>query len=229
MQEIYPLAGIAEPVNSLSHLAAAAFFLYLSSYLLRGRGQQLGHVVSLSVFGFSCVLLLSMSGIYHLLDNDGGAARDVFQRLDHAAIFILIAGTFTAVHYVRFEGAWRWGMIAGVWTASLLGVILKTVYFHDTPEVLGLAAYLGLGSLGLVSGAALWYRYGFTFIKPLVYGGLAYSLGAVLEFFRQPVLIPGVIGPHEVFHVAVLMGIGFHWWFIHSAIDQAHRYARATA
>ena len=50
-------------------------------------------------------------------------------------------------------------------------------------------------------------------------GGLAYTIGAIFEYLRQPVLIEGVVGPHELFHVAVVLGIGFHWWFIYHSLE----------
>ena len=108
---VFSIAGFSDPVSSLSHLAGAMVFALLSIILLqRGRGD-FGRMASLSVFAFSSVLLLSLSGVYHLL-TPGTAGREVLQRLDHAAIFVLIAGSFTPVHAILFRGAWRWGMLA---------------------------------------------------------------------------------------------------------------------
>ena len=59
-----------------------------------------------------------------------------------------------------------------------------------------------------------------SFIQPLVLSGLAYSLGGITEYFHWPVLIPGVLGPHEIFHVAVIAGIGFHWHFIGQCLNK---------
>jgi channel protein (hemolysin III family) len=170
-------------------------------------------VASLSVFVFSCVLLLSLSGVYHLLTPDT-AARGVLLRLDHAAIFVLIAGSFTPVHAILLRERWQQYLLAGIWGAALTGLVLKTVYFDATPPWLGLLMYLGLGWLGLISTVALARRFGVRFVLPLVWGAAAYTLGALADFLRWPVLVPGVIGPHEVFHFAVLAGISFHWAFI---------------
>jgi len=170
-------------------------------------------VVSLVVFACSCVLLLSMSGVYHLL-SPSGVPRYVLHRLDHAAIFILIAGSFTPVHAILFRGAWRWGMLACVWAMAITALTLKTVYFSSMPEWLGLLLYLGLGWFGLVSGIALARRFGFRFIRPLVWGALAYTLGALVDFLDWPDPFPAVFGAHEIFHLAVLAGISFHWKFI---------------
>ena len=106
---IQPIPGFSEPFSSLSHLLAAGMFAALGLYLLYRNGGNRGRILGLSVFVFSCVFLLSMSGVFHLL-QPGGAGRDVLQRLDHAAIFVLIAGTFTPLHMMLFQGWRRWGI-----------------------------------------------------------------------------------------------------------------------
>lgn len=206
-------AGFSEPVSSVTHLAGAAVFAVLAVALLRrGRGAR-GRLAALWVFALSCVLLLSLSGIYHMLAPDS-AWRGLFKRLDHAAIFLLIAGSFTPVHIILFRGGWRWGMLALIWGLALAGLTLKTVYIDTMPEWLGLAMYLGLGWMGVFSGVILARRYGLRFIHLVLWGGLAYTAGAVFEFLRWPVLLGGFVGPHEIFHLAVLAGIGCHWAFI---------------
>ena len=99
---IYAIAGFTEPFSSMTHLLAAFVFLIISIFLIRrGRGNC-ARMIFLSVFSFACFFQFSMSGVYHLLD--AGSARDILQRLDHAAIFILIAGSFTSIHGILFTG-----------------------------------------------------------------------------------------------------------------------------
>src|SRR4051812_15392231 len=207
------IPGFSEPFSSLSHLGGAVIFAWLGVSLVRdGRGSA-GRMASLAVFAFSCVLLLSLSGVYHLL-APGGTPRDVLHRLGPAAIFLLIAGSFTPVHAILFRGVGRWGMLAIVWTMAITALTLKTVYFDSMPEWLGLALYLGLGWFGLVSGIALARRFGFRFIQPVIWGALAYTCGALVDFLDWPDPFPQVLGSHELFHLAVLAGIAFHWKFI---------------
>jgi channel protein (hemolysin III family) len=207
------IAGFSDPVSSISHLGGAVVFAFLAAALLRRGGGNRARMISLSVFAVSCVLLLGLSGVYHLLSPDT-AARAVLKRLDHAAIFVLIAGSFTPVHVILFRGAWRWGMLAGIWAAALAGVILKTVYFDVMPEWLGLTMYLGLGWIGVFSATALARQYGWRPLQLVLWGALAYTAGALAEFMRWPVLFAGFVGPHETFHLAVLAGIACHWAFI---------------
>jgi len=207
------IPGFSDPVSSLSHLAGAAVFAVLGAFLIaRGRGDP-RRVVSLAVFVFSCVLLLSMSGVYHLL-TPGTPARGVLLRLDHAAIFVLIAGSFTPVHAILLRERWHHYVLGGIWSAAIAGLVLKTVYFDAMPPWLGLLMYLGLGWMGVVSAAAIARRFGVRFILPLVWGALAYTIGALADFLGWPVLVANVVGPHELFHLAVLAGISFHWAFI---------------
>jgi channel protein (hemolysin III family) len=209
----YPIPGFSDPVSSLTHLVGAGVFALLTPSLLRRGGGDPWRAASLGVFAFSTVLLLSLSGTYHLL-SPGSAGRAVLHRLDHGAIFVLIAGTFTPVHGILFRGAWRWGALLLVWTLAIAGVTLKSVFFNETPEWLGLSCYLGMGWLGVVSGAEVCRRHGARFVRPLVLGGAAYTAGAVFEFLRWPVAVPGVVGPHEVFHALVLLGAALEWRFV---------------
>lgn len=226
--EIYPIPGFSEPVSALTHLLSTGIFAVLGFFLLRkGRGSA-ARLASLSIFVFTCLFLLSMSGVYHLLQI-GGSGRQVLQRLDHAAIFGLIAGSFTPTHAILFRGWGRWGVLTMIWTLAATSITLTVIFFDTIPEWLSLSLYLGMGWIGLGSGVALGRRYGFGLIRPLVYSGLCYSAGAVLEFLRWPILIPGVVGPHELFHLAVLAGVGFHFRFLFGVLDRAYLSARPTS
>lgn len=207
------ITGFTDPFSSISHLLGALVFLGLGINLISLAKVHRGWLIAVSVFVFSVVFLLSMSGVFHLLEPQS-AGRAVLQRLDHAGIFVLIAGTFTPVHSILFKGFWRWGFLLLIWSLAITGITLKSIYFTDFAEWLGLIFYLGLGWLGILSAYLTHRLHGFTIIKPLVYGALAYTLGASLEFLRLPIVIPGVIGAHELFHIAVLAGIAWHWQFV---------------
>lgn len=208
----HPLLGFQDPVSSWLHLGGALVFLLMAPRLLmKARGSP-GRLFSLVIFVLAVELQLVLSGVYHLLED--GSSRAVLRRLDHAAIFILIAGTFTPGHTILFRGWMRWGVLAFVWAVAISSIAVKTIFFRGFPEALGLALYIGLGWVGAVSGTAAWRKYGFKTVAPMLWGGLAYTAGAVLEFVGWPTLWPGVIEPHEAFHVAVLVGISWHWYFM---------------
>ena len=100
---IYPIPGFAEPVSSLTHLLGAAVFAVLGIFMIRKGCGHAGRAVALAVFVVSVVFMFSMSGVYHLL-TPGTTGRAVLQRLDHAGIFLLIAGSFTAAHAILVCG-----------------------------------------------------------------------------------------------------------------------------
>jgi channel protein (hemolysin III family) len=165
-----------------------------------------------------------MSGVNHMLAVDS-PARSIIGRIDHSAIFVLIAGTFTPVHGILFRGWGRWLPLLLIWTAAIAGITLKCLYFNDWPRSLGVGLYLLLGWLGAISGVAIARGFGFKFVVPLLFGGIAYSVGAILEFIDWPVIIPGVVHPHELFHLAVVIGALFHWLFIWRIADFPTRLA----
>jgi len=217
----YPIPGFSDPFSSLSHLLGALVFLILSFPLIKsGKGNRM-KIIALSVFSFASVFMLSMSGVYHLLSPEG-KTRLILQRLDHSAIFILIVGTMTPVHQILFRGFMRWGWLIMVWVIAIASIVLKNIFFASFPEWLGLVLFLSLGWGGAVTAGILWYQRNLKHIVPLILGGLAYTTGAILEFVQQPVIIPGVLGPHELFHVAVLVGLSLHWRYIYSIVPLHH-------
>jgi channel protein (hemolysin III family) len=213
LQELFRLPQFYEPFSAMSHLFGTVLFLWLGALLLRrGRGDR-ARLAYLSIYAASCVLLFTMSGLYHTAVR-GGAVRQVFERLDHGAIFLLVAGTFTPVHGLLFQGWLRWGPLVGIWAAAITGITLKTIYFTDLAEWLGLTFYLAMGWVGVIFGVILARRYGYAFVRPLLWGGIAYSAGAVMEFLGGVTLVPRVVHAHEVFHLAVLAGAILHWRFV---------------
>ena len=211
--QVYQLPGFSEPFSAISHLFGAGLFLFLGSMLMqRGRGS-VPRMIYLGIYSFTSVFLLAMSGVYHMMDKDG-SAHFVLARLDHGAIFLFIAGTFTPIHGLLFHGVMRWAPLLLIWVLAITGVTLKTVFFDTVPYWLGLSFYLGMGWIGVLSGVILARRFGFAYIRPLFLGGVAYSFGAIVDFWVAPVVIAGVINPHEVFHIFVLLAALIHWKFV---------------
>lgn len=216
--ELCHLPCCHEPFSAISHLVGALLFVFLGAFLIRrgtsrrGRGRRT-RLAFLAIYSASCVLLFSMSALFHAMTK-GGTAHRVFERLDHAAIFLLVAGTFTPTHGLLFRGWLRWVPLLFVWAAAVTGVTLKSIFFDDLGEALGLSLYLGLGWLCFISTILLAWRHGYRFVKPLWYGGLVYTLGGLMEFAGYWTVVPGVIHPHELWHLAVLLGALLHWGFI---------------
>lgn len=214
MRETITFLGLHDPVSSWSHLLATFGFFIASFYLIyKGRGSKL-RITSLILYTFSLIFLFSMSGVFHLLSYNT-SARDILQILDHAAIWILIAGTFVPIHTLMFRGPKRWAVLVLVWTITIPGVVLTTIFFSTMPEWLSLSFYLGLGWIGILTAYFVVSAYGKREARFLFYGGLAYTFGAILEFLRWPYLFDGVLNAHDFFHFFVIFGASLHWYFIY--------------
>ena len=142
------------------------------------------------------VFLLSMSTAYHL--PGPGTGRDVMRQLDIAGVFALIAGTMTPIHAILDRGFKRWASLLVVWSVCITGITLRTVFSEALPSGVGIGIFLLFGWCGLITCILLWRRYDFCFVKPLFWGGVAYSVGAVVLGQNWLIIILGVVGAHEV-------------------------------
>ncbi|HEY6528889.1 MAG TPA: hemolysin III family protein [Cellvibrionaceae bacterium] len=216
--------GFNDPVSSWTHLLAAITFSIAAFFLLKkGKGNAI-RIAALSLYSFSLIFLFSMSGVYHSLAHTGDA-RAVLQRLDHAAIWVLIAGTFTPIHIILFRGPWRWLILSTVWGIGLLGLIIEAIYFTSFPQWLITSLFLGLGWMGALTGYKFRKSYAGESMKGLVLGGIFYSVGALCDFLQWPNIWPSYIGGHDIFHVFVILGAMSHWrfiykWAAHSATNK---------
>ena len=210
---IRAIPGFCQPVSALSHMVAACVGLMAAVPLVRlARGNR-HRFWAVAIYAFCVIATLAISGVYHSLER-GCSARAVMKRMDYLAIWLLIAGTFTAVHGIMFAGIWRRGALTFIWSYVALAVLLQTLWFQVFSGVPGLVLYLGLGWIGVFSIVKLGRQLGFAVVRPMWYAGIAYSTGAILEATGHPVLIQRWVGPHEVFHLAVILGVAFHWVFI---------------
>ncbi len=169
-------------------------------------------------FIVGATLLFLMSGIYHTLDH--GPTREIVQRLDHAAIWVLIVGTFTPVMVVLTRGRMRRVVIISAWTVAMSCALLKTLFFTQIPEWIGLAFYIGFAWMGASYFVRMFRRAGLVTVGLMLGGGVSYTLGAVLEFARAPLLIPNVLGPHELFHLTIVLGVVLHWLSLHTLMTR---------
>ena len=203
MNERIQSAG-EEIANSISHgiglLAAIAAvpFLIVST-------SQLGfaNFVGALVFGATMVMLYLTSMLYHVLPH--GRVKRVFLKLDYGAIYLFIAGSYTAFALGAIDGMWGWTFLGLVWTLSILGFVLKAIDRLTQPWI-STGLYLVLGWLVLVAAVPLFEHIHLLGIKWLLAGGLAYTVGVV--FFALSSMIRYA---HSVWHVFVLTGTGCHF------------------
>ncbi len=212
--QIHPIPGFYEPFSALSHLVGAAVFAGLGAGLIYRARSSPSRVAFFTVYVVSSVFLLAMSGVFHLLE-DGTAGRAVLGRLDFAAIFMLIAGTHTPIQGLFFRRFALWLPLVLMWAAAITGVVFFSIYYHHLPPALGTSVFLLLGWIAGASGLVVWLRIGTKSMRLLIGGGVAYSVGAILMGLEWPTLVPGIIGPHEMWHVAVLTAMALHMRFFY--------------
>jgi channel protein (hemolysin III family) len=203
----------AQPVSSLSHLLAAGVALLAAVPLVRLERVCPRRKLAVVIYTSCVIVTLAISGIYHHLALDAGP-RQVMQRIDHCAIWFLIAGTFTAVHGIMWQGFWRRGLLTFIWSYAVVGMMLQMLWFRAFVGNAGLVLYLGLGWVGALSIYKLGREIGWSPVVPLFCAGIAYSGGAILEAVGWPVLMPPWVSAHEVFHFVVIGGVILHWRFI---------------
>jgi hemolysin III len=163
------------------------------------------HVVSCSIYGATLVMLYTASTLYHAMPRS--KAKAVLRILDHSAIYLLIAGTYTPFTLVNLRGPWGWVLLGSVWGLALLGVALEVLARHRM-RVLSVVFYLALGWLVAVAVRPLLAAVALGGIVLLVAGGVAYTAGVGFYAWRR---LPF---NHAVWHVFVLVGSAFHYFAV---------------
>jgi hemolysin III len=164
--------------------------------------------VAVAIYAASLVAVFWVSSTYHL----GVWSAEEFtrwQRRDHAAIFLLIAGSYTPYCVLALEGPWRVWMLAGVWVGAGLGIVVK-LYRVDL-HVLSGFMYLGLGWAAVIVFPRFVRALGPAPIILTVVGGLLYSAGALVLAMHRPRLFPRTFGYHEVWHAATAAAAACHY------------------
>ena len=212
------MLGFYQPISSWTHLLGALLAIFTGAILIRkGWGNRI-RVLALFVFMTGIVLMFSMSSIYHALEP--GLGRQVFRKLDYAAIFVMIAGTATPIHLIIFRGLWRWGLIISLWIIAIIGLLMTIILIDQIPEWVSLSVFMLMGALALASIAKAGKMFGIRQIVFALLGGGFYVIGALIDFLRWPDIVPGLLGPHEIFHVFVMLGAASHWLFVYHLADQ---------
>lgn len=186
------------------HAAAAVAALALTIALgVRSRADP-PRLISMLIFGLSMVELYSVSAIYHI-GRWGPVVWRRLRALDHANIFILIAGTYTPLCFNVLSGWLRPALLAVIWALALAGAALATLTMR-TPRWLSTALYVGMGWVSLLALPAFARELGWGAVALLLLGGGFYTAGAVVYARRRPDPFPRVLGFHEVFHLFVIAG-----------------------
>jgi len=187
-----------------------AFFVSLASgTLLVLLAATTRASVAATIYAASVSALFGVSALYHRVTWNGPARRRL-RRLDHAMIFLLIAGTYTPVGLLVLKGTLATVVLAVVWGGAVAGTVLELAW-TGAPRWLGGTVYLALGWVAVVAMPQLFAQLGVAGGLLIVAGGLVYSAGAAVYALRRPDPVPAVFGYHEVFHLLVIAGVAAHF------------------
>jgi hemolysin III len=172
-----------------------------------------------AVYAASVCTLFGVSALYHRITWTPPVRRWL-RHLDHAMIFVLIAGTYTPVGLLVLEGPLATWVLVVVWSGAAAGIALN-LGWRQAPGWVGVVVYVALGWVAVVALPQLLRQLGVVGTGLLVAGGLAYSAGALVYARRRPNPAPAVFGYHEIFHLLVVVGVALHFAAVTLAVRAA--------
>jgi hemolysin III len=200
---------LRDPVSGLTHLGAAiAAWVGLIALLIMSWGNTTKGI-SLLIYGLSLVMMFSASAAYHLINSSPVAIKRL-RKVDHLAIYLLIAGTYTPICLYFFSGFWSWGLLLIIWSMALVGVIVK-LFVIKAPRWVTAGVYLVMGWLGILAIKEIWTIMPANAIFWLALGGVLFTLGCVVYIAKKPDPWPGLFGFHEIWHIFVILGCLAHF------------------
>jgi hemolysin III len=198
-----------EPVCGFTHLLGAFLAVAGLAWLLMLTQSDLSQMIPIAVFGVSMVVVYLSSTVLHLV-KCSERKKLWLNRVDHASIYTLIAGTYTPILYNALSGAWRWEVLGSLWGLALVGMAYKLFLLYEDTIWTNLF-YIVTGACGLVlAGPDLLRNLPMHVLGLILGGGAIYLVGAVIFATRKPNLHPN-FGFHELWHLFVMAGSGLHF------------------
>jgi len=198
-----------EPVSGFTHLGGAVASAGGLVALLVIGWQGMEKILSVLVYGFSLIGLFSASAIYHLAQVKPGT-QQILRKMDHSAIYLLIAGTYTPFCINAFTGFYRWGFLAVVWSIAFVGILVK-IFYINAPRWLSAGVYVLMGWMCVFAVGQMTEALTSFTLAWLLIGGIIYTFGALVYATKIFNFFPGKFGFHEVWHIFVLLGALSHF------------------
>ncbi|WP_288422991.1 hemolysin III family protein [uncultured Acinetobacter sp.] len=198
---------LEEQLNAWSHALGAGLAVIGAVFLLiKGSSLPLAQWIGLLVYALSLVLLFSSSTLYHFAKTQ--EKRHWYKKLDHTAIYYLIAGTYTPFLSIAIPTAKATYLLIALWIIALIGTLFKLVFIHRFQKI-SLAAYLVMGWLAVLVVDDMREFLGSDALNLLIFGGAAYTIGALFYALKK------VRYTHAIWHLFVLLGAGSHFFAIY--------------
>ena len=195
--------------NGLTQLGGAISALFgMIALLVIAQGQPV-KVVSVLVYSVSLIAMFTASAIYHMA-NVKPVVLQTLQKIDHSAIFLLIAGTYTPFCLLAFTGFWHWGLLTLIWVIAVIGIV-GCVFYIKSPRWLHTGIFVAMGWLCVMAAPQVPAVLPVAAMVWLFVSGVIYTLGAVVYATEILDFVPGKFGFHEVWHIFVLLGALAHF------------------
>lgn len=203
------LGRIKEPFCGLSHGVGIVLSVIALILLLGASRGRPWHVASFAIYGASLLALYTASTLYHSL-HVSSRREESLMRLDHVAIYGLIAGSYTPICLLALRGAWGWGLLLFIYALAAVGIAV-TLKWKSAPDWIRVALYVLMGWASLIAFGPLREALSPAGMAWLVGGGLVYSVGTIIFALDRPHLWPGKFSAHDLWHLFVLGGSACHF------------------
>lgn len=202
-----------KPLCGLLHLIGALVAVP-ATFLLVNKGQDsIWKIASFYIYGSTLFLTLFFSVLYHWLPKSAGGEYQIFRKLDHLAIYGLIAGTYTPFCLVTLRGPWGWSLFGVVWGMAIIFIALQSVHIN-LPRWLTTIFYFSMGWVIIVSIKPLLHNLPIEGFLLLLGGGIFYTVGGIIYTIQKPNFFY-YFGYHELWHTIVLIAASMHFLSIY--------------
>lgn len=200
------------------YLHQEAFFIALGACaLLVAKSSKSITLLAALVYSFGLLMMLGVSAVYHRVHWQP-KPRALMKRLDHSAIFIQIAATFTPICLLALKDGDGLFLLKVIWTAAIAG-ILQAVFWVSAPKFVTALFYVIMGWQALPYVSDLAQALGTTKVFLIIAGGIVFTVGSLFYATKKPDLVPNVFGYHELFHLFTIIGAILHFIVIYQLIN----------
>lgn len=197
----------------------AMFFVALGACsLLIAKSVNTAQYISTIIYSIGLLMMLGVSAFYHRIHWEP-RKRDLLGRLDHSAIYVMIAGTCTPITLLVLNGDSGTTLLISIWSVAAIG-ILKSIFFPNLPEMVSALIYLIPGYMVLPYLSELMPKLGVSNIVLLIVGGALYTIGAIFYGLKRPGRNAKWFGYHEIFHLLVCVAAVLHFIIIYNIVGR---------
>jgi hemolysin III len=206
---------LREPINGFTHLAGAILsFIGLLALVIKTTLNNPSTIAltAVIIFGLSMILLYAASATYHLVVSSDKVIS-FLRRLDHAMIFVLIAGSYTPFCLIALNGPTGWVLFGIIFASAVAGVCFKLIWFN-CPRWISTLIYVAMGWISIFLMAPLNKALSSQGLTLLVVGGIFYTIGALIYATKPKFLKSKYLGFHEIFHIFIMLGTLTHFFCV---------------